>query len=112
MKEAIGKVSSVKFTSSLAEHPVCLSSEGEISMEMAKVLGKMPGKELGVPEASIVLEINMNHPIAEKLKSLYGTDNEAVKKYAKILYGEACIISGAGIDDPKEFTALITELMS
>ena len=112
MKEAIGKVSAVRFTASLTEHPVCLSSEGDISMEMAKVLGKMPGKELGVPEASIVLEININHPVADKLKSLYGNDDEAVKGYAKILYGEACLISGVALDDPKEFTDLITKLMA
>jgi molecular chaperone HtpG len=111
IKDAIGKVSSVKLNASLAEHAVCLSSEGDLSMEMAKILGKMPGAEMGVPTASVVLEINMNHPIAEKLAALYESDKEKLTKYAKVLYGEACLIGGVALDDPKEFTALISELM-
>ena len=111
IKDAIGKVSSVKLNASLAEHAVCLSSEGDLSMEMAKILGKMPGAEMGVPTASVVLEINMNHPIAEKLAALYESDKEKLTKYAKVLYGEACLIGGVALDDPKEFTALVSELM-
>ena len=111
IKDAIGKVSSVKLNASLAEHAVCLSSEGDLSMEMAKILGKMPGAEMGVPNASVVLEINMNHPIAEKLAALYESDKEKLTKYAKVLYGEACLIGGVALDDPKEFTALVSELM-
>jgi len=111
IKEAVGKVSSVKFTSSLVGHAVCLSSEGDISMEMAKVLGKMPGAEMSVPEASIVLEINMNHPIAEKLKALYESDKDKLTKYSKILYAEACLIGGLALDNPAELTELISELM-
>ena len=111
IKDAIGKVSSVKLNASLAEHAVCLSSEGDLSMEMAKILGKMPGAEMGVPTASVVLEINMNHPIAEKLAALYESDKEKLTKYAKVLYGEACLIGGVALDDPKEFTTLVSELM-
>ena len=111
IKDAIGKVSSVKLNASLAEHAVCLSSEGDLSMEMAKILGKMPGAEMGVPTASVVLEINMNHPLAEKLAALYESDKEKLTKYAKVLYGEACLIGGVALDDPKEFTALVSELM-
>ena len=111
MKEAIGKVSAVKFTSALGEHPACLSSEGELSFEMEKVLKRMPGAEEGAPTASVVLEINLNHPIAEKLAALYESDKEKLTKYAKILYGEACLISGIAIENPKEFGILITELM-
>ena len=111
MKEAIGKVSAVKWNASLSDHPVCLSSEGELSIEMAKVLKKMPGQEMGVPDASVVLEINMNHPIARKLEGLYETDKDTLGKYAKILYCEACLISGVAIDDPQEFTKLVSELM-
>ncbi len=111
MKEAIGKVSAVKLTPALGSHPVCLSSEGELSIEMAKVLKKMPGSEGGVPDASIVLEVNMDHPITEKLKALAATDKDKLGKYAKILFAEACLISGMPIDDPKEFSELITELM-
>ena len=111
MKEAIGSVSGVRFTAALGDHPVCLSSEGELSFEMEKVLKRMPGAEDGAPSASVVLEINLNHPIASKLSTLYESDKEKLKKYARILYGEACLISGIAIDDPKEFGRLITELM-
>ena len=111
IKDAIGKVSAVKWNGSLAEHAVCLSSEGDLSIEMAKILGKMPGAEMGVPTASVVLEINMNHPIAEKLTALYESDKDKLTKYAKVLYGEACLIGGVALDDPKEFTTLVSELM-
>ncbi len=112
MKEAIGKVSAVKFTATLGEHPVCLSSEGELSVEMEKILKKMPGAEKsGMPSASVVLEVNMKHPIANKLKELFKTDKEKLSHYAKILYSEACLIGGVSIDNPKELTELISELM-
>ena len=111
MKDAIGKVSAVKWNGALAEHAVCLSSEGDLSLEMAKILKRMPGAEMGVPDANVVLEINMNHPIAEKLTALYDGDKDRLSKYAKVLFGEACLISGVPLDDPKEFTGLVSELM-
>ena len=112
MKESIGKVSAVRFTSELGEHPVCLSSEGDLSVEMARVLQRMPGsEELGAPEASVVLEINMNHEICGRLKALYESDREKLAKYAKMLYSQACLIRGIGIDNPVEFCALVSELM-
>ena len=110
MKSAIN-VSAVRFTASLGDYPVCLSSEGELSFEMEKVLRKMPGAEDGAPTAETVLEINCNHPIADKLTALYDSDIEKLRKYAKILYGEACLISGVEIENPKELGSLITELM-
>ena len=110
MKDAIGKVSSVKFSENLTTFPVCLSNEGELSVEMEKILKRMPGAE-GAPEAKIVLEINHSHAITEKLYKLYAEDTEMLKKYAKILYSEARLISGLSIDDPKEFSLLISELM-
>lgn len=110
MKEAIGKVSAVKFSANLTNHPVCLSSEGELSVEMEKVLRRMPGAE-GAPEAKVVLEINHSHKITEKLFKLYAEDKETLKKYAKILYFEACLISGLSLDDPAEFATLVSELM-
>ena len=111
MKAAIGKVSAVRLTSSLSEHPVCLSSEGELSVEMAKILKRMPGAEAGLPDASVVLEINMNHPIVTRLKELHATGSEKLASYAKILYSEACLIGGVAIEDPVELTKLISELM-
>ncbi len=111
MKEAIGRVSAVRFTTSLGEHAVCLTSEGELSVEMEKILKRMPGAEAGVPSANVVLEINLNHPIAEKLSALYESDKDALGKYAKLLYAQGCLIGGVAIDDPKELTALMCELM-
>ncbi len=111
MKEAIGKVSAVRFTTALAKHPVCLTSEGELSVEMEKVLKKMPGADGNLPKANVALEINLNHPIAEKIKSLYETDKEMLSKYAKILYNEACLIGGISLENPGELCELISELM-
>ena len=111
LKAAIGKVSSVRFTTALTKHPVCLTSEGELSVEMEKVLKKMPGADGDIPKANVALEINLNHPIAEKLKSLYESDKEKLEKYAKILYSEACLIGGISLDNPGELCELISELM-
>ena len=111
MAESIGKVSAVRFTKTLKKHPVCLSTEGELSFEMEKILKKMPGAENEAPRASIILEINASHPIAEKLKSLYEADKEKLSKYAKLLYSEACLIGGVAIENPLELTELISELM-
>ena len=111
MKESIGKVSAVRFTNTLKKHPVCLSSEGDLSVEMEKVLKKMPGAEDGAPKANVVLEINSAHPVSEKLKALYSEDKEKLKKYAKILYSEACLIGGVSIENPVELSELISELM-
>ncbi len=110
MKESIGKVSSVKFSANLTKHPVALSSEGELSVEMEKVLKKMPGAE-GAPEAKVVLEINHSHPISEKIFSLFANDKDMLAKYAKILYSEACLIGGMSIENPEEFSELISALM-
>ena len=110
MKEAIGDVEAVKFSANLTKHPVCLSSEGELSVEMEKVLKRMPGAE-GAPEAKVVLEINHSHPITEKLFTLFATDRDTLAKYAKILYSEACLIGGVSIENPGEFAELISSLM-
>ena len=112
MKEAIGCVSSVRFTASLTKHPVCLTSEGELSVEMEKVLKKMPGADGQLPKAQVTLEINREHPIADKLKSLYESDRDTLKKYSKLLYSQGCLISGIGIENPAELCELITELMA
>ena len=71
----------------------------------------MPGAEEGAPTANIVLEINAQHPVAEKLKALYESDKDKLAKYAKILYSEACLIGGVAIENPVELTELISELM-
>lgn len=108
--ESIEKVNTVKFSANLSKHPVCLSSEGDLSVEMEKVLKRMPGAE-AAPSASIALEINVFHPIAEKLKTLFDTDKDSLADYAKILYGEACLIGGVSLDNPGEFAELVSKLM-
>ncbi len=111
MKESIGdSINAVRFTNKLKNHPVCLTSEGGISLEMEKTLNSMPGGNDKI-KAQIVLEINANHKIAEKLKSLYEEDKETLGKYAKLLYAEACLISGASVKDPLEHSNLVCELM-
>ena len=80
-----------------------------LSAEMEKVLGSMPGNK-GV-KAELALEINADHPIAEKLKAYYKDDQEKLRKYTKLLYGEARLIGGMSVEDPAEFSALICELM-
>ena len=111
MKESLdGAVSAVRFTAALKNHAVCLSSEGELSMEMEKVLSKMPGANSDM-KASVVLEINHTHPIAEKLASLFASDTEQLKKYTRILYAEARLIGGLSIENPAELSEMITSLM-
>ncbi|MGN0450504.1 MAG: molecular chaperone HtpG [Acutalibacteraceae bacterium] len=113
MKESIGdSISGVRFTNKLKNHPVCLTSEGGISLEMEKVLNSMPGAEGNKVQAKLVLEINAEHPIAEKLKMLYNEDKDLLGKYAKLLYGEACLIGGKSVPDPAEHSALVCELMT
>ena len=111
VKEALGeKVNAVKFTNKLKNNPVCLASEGGISLEMEKTLNAMPGQNTPV-KAQTVLEINASHPVAEKLKSLI-TDEEKLKKYALVLYAEARIIEGLPLENATETTDLIAELIS
>ena len=110
MKETLGdSVSEVVFTNKLKNYPVCLTSEGMLSLEMEKVLASMPNSN-GM-KAQIVLEINREHPIAGKLKTLFEEDKEKVKKYTKILYAQGCLIGGKTIENPAEFSELVSELM-
>ncbi len=111
MSEALGEdVESVRFTNKLKKHPVCLTSEGDVSIEMEKVLNSMPGDENKI-KAKLVLEINSEHPVADKLKSLYETDKEKVNDYAKILYSSARLIGGMPVENPTELSNLICSLM-
>ncbi len=103
-----GKVTKVVLSKRLKSHPVCLSSEGEISLEMEKVLNAMPSDQKVT--AQKVLEINPEHEIFSKLQSVSG-DSEKLGKYAKLLYTQALLIEGMSIEDPVEFSNLICELM-
>ncbi len=105
-----GKVSKVILSQRLKSHPVCLTSEGEISLEMEKVLNSMPTDQK--VQAQRVLEINPEHEIFGKLQSLdKAGDSDKIGKYAKLLYDQALLIEGMSIEDPVEFSNLICELM-
>ena len=111
MKETLeGKVETVKFTNKLKNHPVCLTTEGEISTSMEKVINSMPTDEK--INASEVLEINVNHKISDKLKELYEKDKEEFKKYTKVIYYEARLIEGLPIDNPTEMSNLMCDIMA
>ena len=109
MKDAIS-ISDVKFTNKLKNHSVCLTTKGDVSVEMEKVINAMPTDER--INAEKVLEINMNHPIANKLKDLYENDKEELKSYAKVLYAEARLIEGLSIENPTEISNLINSIIS
>ena len=111
MKETLGgKVGAVRFSGTLKNHPVCLSSEGGISLGMEKVLNAMPNSE-GNVKAEAVLEINRSHPLAARLKELYGTDKEKLASYTKILYAEARLIGGMSVENPTELSNMVCDLM-
>ena len=113
MQEAIAdKVKTVRLSKKLKTHPVCLSSDGSITIEMEKVLNAMPQNDGNKVKAEKALEINPNHPIFEKLKDLYANDKDKLKDYAKLLYDQALLIEGMSIDNPVEFANLICELMT
>ena len=109
MKDSIDVVE-VRFTNKLKKHPVCLSSKGDISLEMEKVINAMPTDE--TVKADAILEINENHPIKDKLIDLYNNNKEELEKYTKILYSEARLIEGLQIDNPSEISSLICDIIS
>lgn len=108
MKEALdGQVTAVKFSNKLGSHPVSLTAEGYVSLEMEKVLNSMPGANQGV-KAQLVLEINAVHPVVKKLES---ADDDTLKKYTKLLYSSARLIAGLDLANPTEFSDTIAEFM-
>lgn len=111
MKDALaGKVSEVRVSQRLKSHPVCLTSNGEISIEMEKVLNSIPANNDKV-SAEKVLEINANHKVFESLKGVFAEDKDKVKDYAKLLYNQALLIEGMPVEDPIEFSNAICKLM-
>ncbi len=113
LKDALdGGVQQVILSTKLKSHPVCLSAGGPLSLEMEKILNSMPGAEKDQPvKAQRVLEINANHPIFERLRSLYTDDQEKLKKYAKLLYTQALLIEGVPVEDPVAFSNAVCDLM-
>ena len=102
MTDMLEEVSEVKFSNKLKSHPVCLTTKGDVSIEMQKVFDAMPN-DMGI-KAQTILEINEKHPISEKLKTLYKEDKEEFDKYTKILYTEARMIAGLPIENPTEIS--------
>ena len=110
MKESLeGKVKDVKISGRLKKHPVCISTDGMISTEMEKVLNAMPAQEK--VKAQRVLELNAEHPVFEKLRSLYPHDKDRLKTYAELLYDQALLIEGIAIEDPVAFSQKLCEIM-
>ena len=111
MKNELGdEVSLIRYTNKLKNHPICLTSEGNVTVEMQKVINAMPTDEH--IDAKLVLEINEDHEIAKKIKDLYERDKETLKKYTKILYDEARLIEWLPVENPTELSNLVCEMLS
>lgn len=111
MKETLGdRVSAVRFSGSLKNHPVCLGSEGGISLGMEKVLNEMPNGG-GNIKAEAVLEINLNHPLSARLRALYEGERDKLAACTKILYAQARLIGGMSVENPTELSDLVCGLM-
>ena len=110
MKDILSdKVKNVKVSTRLKSHPVCLTAEGEVSIEMEKVLSMMPDNQN--IKADKVLEINKNHEIFQSLKDAFENDKDKVTLYTNLLYNQALLIEGLSIEDPVEFTNNMCKLM-
>lgn len=107
-EKLVGKVKTVRLSKRLKTHPVCLTSDGELSVEMEKVLNAMPNDQK--VKADKVLEINPEHQVFETLKNIYGKDNDRLEKYCRLLYNQALMIEGLPVEDPVEFSNLVCEL--
>lgn len=111
MKKVLeGNVEEVKLTNKLKSHPVCLTTTGEVSTSMEKVINAMPTDEK--IKASEVLEINASHKIVDKLKDLYKNNKDEFTKYTKVIYYEARLIEGLPIDNPTELSNLMCDIMA
>ena len=110
MKESINnEVDGIRLTHKLKNHPVCLTSEGELSVKMEKVINAMPNEQK--VKAQTILEINAEHPIVEKLKKLYESNKDDLKDYTKILYAQARLIEGLPIENPTEISNLVCKFL-
>jgi len=104
-----GKVKDVRASKRLKNHPVCLSNDGELTIEMEKVLNAMPnGQRI---KAERVLEINKNHDVYKTLKRVYNEDKDLLSLYAGLLYNQALLIEGLPVEDPVEFSNNICKLI-
>jgi molecular chaperone HtpG len=112
IKEALeGQVSNVIISNKLKSHPVCLTSEGPVTLEMEKYFKSIPTGDEMPARAQKVLEINPNHKVMESLKHAFETNKDLAKKYAKILYAQGLLIAGLDIENPAEYADLVCDLM-
>jgi molecular chaperone HtpG len=112
IKESLGdKVGDVTVSARLGRHPVCLTSEGELSIEMEKILSQMPGAGKDI-KATRVLELNAEHAVFTAMRSLFNADKDKLKVYANLLYTQALLIEGLPIGDPVAFSEDICSLMT
>ena len=93
----------------LKNYPVCLSNDGDLTIEMEKILNSMPNNEN--IKADKVLEININHDMFKALKESFEKDKDKFDLYTNILYNQALLIEGLPINDPVEFTNNICKVM-
>ncbi|SDH85406.1 molecular chaperone HtpG [Alteribacillus persepolensis] len=104
------KVKDVRASKRLKTHPVCLAADGEVSIEMEKVLQQMPDNQS--IKADKILEINVNHDIYESLKNAYNSDKDKLKLYTNLLYNQALLIEGLPVEDPVAFTNDMCKVMA
>jgi molecular chaperone HtpG len=110
-----GKVAAVRLSQKLKSHPVCLAAQGEISLEMERYFKSMQGRQdggmFGEMKAERVLELNASHPSFTALKEAFENDKEKAAKYAELLYGQALLTAGVPLEDPSEFSELVSTLL-
>jgi molecular chaperone HtpG len=112
VKESLdGKIAAAKISHKLKSHPVCLTTQGGVTLEMERYFASIQSGPMAGLKAERVLELNAAHPVFTALKSAMSSDKEKAKKYAELLYGQSQLIAGVPLDDPSHFASLISELM-
>jgi molecular chaperone HtpG len=110
MKEVLkDKVKEVRASNRLKTHPVCLANEGEVSIEMEKVLKMMPSNQN--IKADKILEINTSHEMFKAIKKAFAEDKDKLKMYSNLLYDQALLIEGLPVDDPVQFANNVCSLI-
>ena len=111
IKETLGdQVVDVRLSTTLVSHPVCLNSQGTVTLEMERYFRSIPGDD-GSIRAARVLEINPRHPLYAKLQEAFATDKDRCADMARVLYAQASLIAGMPLDDPAEYTELVCNLL-
>jgi molecular chaperone HtpG len=107
-----GEVKEVRLSTRLKNNAVCLTADGEVSLEMEKVFKAMKTASAFPVKAEKVLELNPDHKLFAKLVKLFAEDKETLKKYAKLLYAQSLVTEGMEIENPAEFVKLMSEVMA